>query len=63
MQIIDGKQVASQAVSYTHLALGVLLHDVGKPPCRQVDETGRIRFSGHDKEGASMARDILRRLK
>lgn len=26
------------------LALGVLLHDVGKPPCRQVDETGRIRF-------------------
>ena len=32
------------------LALGVLLHDIGKPPCRQVDETGRIRFSGHDKE-------------
>lgn len=24
---------------------------------------GAIRFSGHDKEGASMARDILRRLK
>lgn len=34
-----------------------------KPPCRQVDETGRIRFSGHDKEGSSMARVILRRLK
>lgn len=45
------------------LALGVLLHDVGKPPCRQVDETGRIRFSGHDKKGAVMAREILRRLK
>ena len=45
------------------LALGVLLHDIGKPPCRQVDETGRIRFSGHDKEGSSMARVILRRLK
>lgn len=45
------------------LALGVLLHDIGKPPCRQVDETGRIRFSGHDKKGAAISRDILRRLK
>lgn len=45
------------------LALGVLLHDIGKPACRQVDETGRIRFSGHDKEGASLARGILRRLR
>lgn len=45
------------------LALGVLLHDIGKPSCRRVDETGRIRFSGHDKEGAAMARTMLRRLK
>lgn len=45
------------------LALGVLLHDIGKPACREVDETGRIRFSGHDKEGAVMARSILRRLR
>lgn len=45
------------------LALGVLLHDIGKPSCRQVDETGRVRFSGHDKEGAAMARTVLRRLK
>ncbi|KAA5515279.1 HD domain-containing protein, partial [Bacteroides caccae] len=45
------------------LALAVLLHDIGKPACREVDETGRIRFSGHDKEGAVLARVILRRLK
>ena len=45
------------------LALAVLLHDIGKPACREVDETGRIRFSGHDKEGAALARVILRRLK
>lgn len=45
------------------LALAALLHDIGKPPCRQVDETGRIRFSGHDREGGAMARSILRRLK
>ncbi|MBZ0137608.1 MAG: CCA tRNA nucleotidyltransferase [Planctomycetes bacterium] len=44
------------------VALGVLLHDVGKPPT--YDDTGdRIRFHGHDKLGAEMAVRILRRLK
>jgi poly(A) polymerase len=43
------------------LALGVLLHDVGKPPTfRRAD---RIRFDGHAEVGASMAEDILLRLK
>ncbi|MHC4841093.1 MAG: CCA tRNA nucleotidyltransferase [Planctomycetota bacterium] len=44
------------------LALGVLLHDVGKPPTFD-DTTDRIRFNGHDKLGAEMTRTILRRLK
>ena len=44
------------------LALGVLLHDVAKPPTFD-DSTDRIRFNGHDKLGADMAGDILRRLK
>lgn len=44
------------------LALGVLLHDVGKPPTFD-DSTDRIRFNGHDKLGAEMAGRILRRLK
>lgn len=44
------------------LALGVLLHDVGKPPTFD-DTTDRIRFNGHDKLGAEMAEKILRRLK
>ncbi|MCB9936098.1 MAG: CCA tRNA nucleotidyltransferase [Planctomycetes bacterium] len=44
------------------LALGVLLHDVGKPPTFD-DSTDRIRFNGHDKLGAEMAGEILRRLK
>ncbi|MBE7491910.1 MAG: CCA tRNA nucleotidyltransferase [Planctomycetes bacterium] len=44
------------------LALGVLLHDVGKPPT--CDASGdRIRFHGHDKLGAQMAGEILRRLR
>lgn len=45
------------------LALAVMLHDIGKPPCFHLDETGRIRFSGHDKAGRDMVCDILKRLK
>jgi putative nucleotidyltransferase with HDIG domain len=45
------------------LVLGVLLHDIAKPATQTVDETGRIRFNGHDQLGAKMAEQILRRLK
>lgn len=46
------------------LCLGVLLHDIGKPPTYQWDEGDqRIRFSGHDAVGAEMAEEILRRLR
>lgn len=43
------------------LAMGVLLHDVGKPPTFRVAE--RIRFDGHAEKGAEMSRDILARLR
>ncbi|HLH01420.1 MAG TPA: CCA tRNA nucleotidyltransferase [Bryobacteraceae bacterium] len=43
------------------LALGVLLHDVGKPPTFSVSD--RIRFNNHAEVGAEMARNILARLK
>lgn len=46
------------------LCLAVLLHDIAKPPTQTRDEdTGRIRFNGHDALGAEMAEEILRRLK
>ncbi len=45
------------------LVLSVLLHDIAKPATRSLDETGRIRFNGHDDLGARMTADILRRLK
>jgi poly(A) polymerase len=45
------------------LCLAVLLHDIAKPPCRTTDETGRIRFNGHDAMGAEMTETILRRLR
>ncbi|MCS7315254.1 MAG: CCA tRNA nucleotidyltransferase [Bryobacterales bacterium] len=43
------------------LALGVLLHDVGKPATYRVAD--RIRFDEHDVVGAQIAADILRRLR
>lgn len=43
------------------LALGVLLHDVGKPPTFRVAD--RIRFDDHTEVGARMAEEICRRLR
>jgi len=43
------------------LALGVLLHDVGKPPTFTVRE--RIRFDNHVEVGAKMAEEICARLR
>lgn len=46
-------------------AMGVLFHDIGKPPMLRTPErdgTDRIRFDGHDTEGAEMARRIAERL-
>jgi len=43
------------------LALGALLHDVGKPPTFRVAE--RIRFDGHVEEGVRLAHGILTRLR
>lgn len=43
------------------LALAALLHDVGKPLTQTFED--RIRFSGHDRLGAEIARQILSRLR
>jgi poly(A) polymerase len=41
------------------LALGVLLHDVGKKPTSKTDPNGRIRFNEHESVGARMTEEIL----
>ena len=43
------------------LAMGVLLHDIGKPPTFLVAD--RIRFNNHPKVGERMTRDICARLR
>jgi poly(A) polymerase len=46
----------------TTLAMGALLHDVGKPPTFRVAED-RIRFDQHVPVGTRMAEEITRRLR
>lgn len=45
------------------LVFSVLFHDIGKPPTSTVDETGRIRFNGHDRVGAEMTEAVMQRLR
>jgi poly(A) polymerase len=45
------------------LVFSVLFHDIGKPPTYSVDETGRIRFNGHDRVGAEMTELVMQRLR
>jgi poly(A) polymerase len=46
------------------LVFSVLLHDIAKPATWSCDPAeGRIRFNGHDKLGAAMTGEIMRRLR
>ena len=47
----------------TLLSLAALLHDIGKPSTRRVDESGNTRFFSHETVGADLARTMLRRLR
>ncbi len=46
-----------------HLRLAAMLHDVGKPAKKTIDEQGVAHFYGHDKEGELLVKRILRRWK
>ncbi len=43
--------------------LAALLHDVGKPRCLTISDSGRGRFIGHMEISAEMTREILTRLR
>lgn len=48
------------------LIIATLFHDIGKPYTLKIparDKVDRIRFDGHDRVGADMARENVRRLK
>ncbi|WP_461256726.1 CCA tRNA nucleotidyltransferase [Treponema sp. R80B11-R83G3] len=51
------------AKNYSHeTRLAALLHDIGKPDVRKMDENGVWTFYRHEEIGASMSHKILRRL-
>jgi poly(A) polymerase len=45
------------------LRLAGLLHDIGKPATRSVDAQGRVHFYEHQKVGAQMASELMRKLR
>jgi len=45
------------------LKLAALLHDLGKPATKSVDDEGGIHFYGHEGEGAEAVGAVLRRLR
>ncbi len=55
--------VVRQTESERVLRLAALLHDVGKPVTRHIDEAGRTRFFKHEAVGAAMASELLERLR
>ena len=57
---IEGSAVSGHYPS-VNLAMGVLLHDIGKPPTLQ--SVDRIRFNNHPEVGARMAATICERLR
>lgn len=45
------------------LRLTMLMHDMGKPKMKTIDENGRAHFKKHAVESESIAKNVLRRLK
>ena len=41
----------------------LLFHDIGKPACMKLDETGRGHFKQHDRVGAEITEKIMKRLR
>ncbi len=50
------KQVVKQSVPRLEVRWGALLHDIGKPRTRKIDDRGNVTFHGHAEVGASMFR-------
>ena len=60
--VLDEK-LADEMTRGDALRFGALLHDIGKPATRQVNEEGRVSFWGHDKLGAEMTRELCTRMR
>jgi poly(A) polymerase len=57
------QEVSSGSTRKSLLKLSALLHDIGKPGKKTLDDNGRMRFLGHDKEGAELVAGMLENLR
>jgi len=57
------QEVSSGSTKRSLLKLAALLHDIAKPQSKAIDTDGRTRFLGHAKDGATIATNILERLR
>ncbi len=58
-----GEEIAGGHLRSTVLKIAALLHDIGKPGTKSIEQNGRIRFLNHSKDGAAMAGDAMTRLR
>jgi poly(A) polymerase len=58
-----GEPLADELTRGDAMRLAALLHDAAKPWTRTQRPDGRVGFPGHDREGAELARAVLRRLR
>jgi poly(A) polymerase len=56
-------RVVERAPPRAAVRWAALLHDAAKPRTRSVDATGEVHFIGHEREGAELAKRLMRRLK
>jgi putative nucleotidyltransferase with HDIG domain len=61
LRVVQAAADLSHGAPSAALAWGALLHDVGKPATKTF--TDRLRFHGHEVEGARMARALFERLR
>lgn len=57
------EEVATGRTRRALLKLAGLLHDIGKPATRTVEQDGRMRFLEHARQGADMAAGLMERLR
>ena len=58
-----GEPLADELTRGQAMRFAALLHDAAKPWTRREGPGGRAGFPGHDREGAEVARAVLRRLR
>jgi putative nucleotidyltransferase with HDIG domain len=63
LQVHFAQMVSAERARGTLLRLAALLHDIGKPATRSVDEQRNVHFYGHEARGAQMCDAWMRRLR